>query len=408
MKFAHLADCHIGGWRDERLKDLNLTAFVTSIDKCIEKKVDFILISGDLFNTSIPGIDKLKECVKCLRKLRRQQIAVYIIAGSHDFSPSGKTMLDVLEEAGLVKNVVSGEVVEDKLKLKFTIDAKTGAKITGMLGKKGMLEKSYYENLEVSNLEQEEGFKIFMFHTAITELKTKEMENMDSAPISLLPKGFDYYAGGHVHIVNKFHFDDYNHVVYPGPTFPNNFGELEKLKKVGFYLYEDGLISYEPISVCNVFCIKKDCTEKSPEEIEAELRREVLEKTFDNTIVLIRLKGTLKTGRPSDVNLNEIIKLLYDKSALFVMKNTNALESKEFEEVKVQESSVEKVEAKLIKEHLGQNKDLGLDVEKEEDLTKELIQALSEEKQEGEKVYEFESRVKKNARSVIAKEIFQN
>ena len=134
----------------------------------------------------------------------------------------------------------------------------------------------------------------------------------------------------------------------------------------------------------------------------------MVEKTFDNTIVLIRLKGTLKTGRPSDVNLNEIIKLLYDKSALFVMKNTNALESKEFEEVKVQESSVEKVEAKLIKEHLGQNKDLGLDVEKEEDLTKELIQALSEEKQEGEKVYEFESRVKKNARSVIAKEIFQN
>ena len=403
MKFAHLADCHIGGWRDERLKDLNLKAFVTSIDRCIEKKVDFILISGDLFNTSLPEIDKLKECVKCLRKLKRQQISVYIIAGSHDFSPSGKTMLEVLEEAGLVKNVVKGKVVEDKLKLKFTLDAKTGAKITGMLGKRGMLEKSYYENLEISNLEQEEGFKIFMFHTAITELKTKEMANMDSSPISLLPKGFNYYAGGHVHIVNKFHFDDYNHVVYPGPLFPNNFGELEKLKNGGFYIYEDGLISYEPLPVCNVYCLKKECTGKTPEEIEAELKAEIIEKTFNNTIVLIRLGGVLKTGRPSDVNLNDIIKLLYAKSALSVMKNTNNLESKEFEEIKVQESSVERVEDKLIKEHLGQNKELGLELEREEELTKSLINVLSEEKQEGEKVYEFEARIKKNARNITGK-----
>ncbi len=403
MKFAHLADCHIGGWRDEKLKDLNLKAFTTSIDKCIEKKVDFILISGDLFNTSLPGIDKLKVCVKYLRKLRNQQIPVYIIAGSHDFSPSGKTMLDVLEEAELVKNVVKGKVVEDKLKLNFTIDPKTNVKITGMLGKKGMLEKTYYESLETNSLEQEDGFKIFMFHTAITELKTKEFENMDSTPISLLPKGFNYYAGGHVHIVNKFHFDDYNHVVYPGPTFPNNFAELEKLKNGGFYIYEDGVISYEPISVCKVHCMKKDCTNKTPEEIEAELIEDIKGKTFDNTIILIRLLGILKTGKPSDVNINKIIKLLYDQSALFVMKNTNKLESKEFEEIKVQESSVEKVESKLIKEHLGQNIGLGLDIIKEEELTQNLINVLSEEKQEGEKVYEFEERVKKNARKIVEK-----
>lgn len=403
MKFAHLADCHLGGWRDERLKELNLKAFVNSIEKCIEKKVDFVLISGDLFNTSLPGIDKLKECVKCLRKLKKESIPVYIIAGSHDFSPSGKTMLDVLEEAGLLINVVKGEVIEDKLKLKFTIDPKTGAKITGMLGKKGMLEKSYYESLEINNLEQEEGFKIFMFHTALTELKTKEMENMDSAPISLLPKRFSYYAGGHVHIVNKFHFDDYNHVVYPGPVFPNNFSELEKLKKGGFYIYEDGLISYEPVSVCNVYCMKKDCNDKIPEEIIAEIKNEIKEKTFNDTIILIRLMGVLKSGKPSDIDLNEIVKELYDKSAIFVMKNTNKLESKEFEEVKVQESSVEKVEDKLIKEHLGQNKELGLELNKEEELTKSLISTLAEEKQEGEKVYEFEQRIKRNAREITGK-----
>jgi len=73
----------------------------------LKKKVDFILIAGDLFNTSLPGIDKLKLAVQKLKQLKDNNIPVYIIAGSHDFSPSGKTMLDVLENAGLARKGVS-------------------------------------------------------------------------------------------------------------------------------------------------------------------------------------------------------------------------------------------------------------------------------------------------------------
>ena len=105
MKFAHLADCHIGAWKDQRLRTVNLKSFVKAITICIEQKVDFILISGDLFNTAIPSIDSLKSTVKTLNRLKEQEILVYIIPGSHDFSPSGKTILDVLEEARLIKNV---------------------------------------------------------------------------------------------------------------------------------------------------------------------------------------------------------------------------------------------------------------------------------------------------------------
>ena len=72
-------------------------------------------------------------------------------------------------------------------------------------------------------LEKEEGFKIFMFHTALTELKPKELDKMDSAPVSFLPRNFDYYAGGHVHIVKEASLDGYKNIVYPGPLFPNNF-----------------------------------------------------------------------------------------------------------------------------------------------------------------------------------------
>ena len=34
-----------------------------------------------------------------------------------------------------------------------------------------------------------------MFHTALTEFKPEELDSMESQPLSLLPKNFDYYAG---------------------------------------------------------------------------------------------------------------------------------------------------------------------------------------------------------------------
>lgn len=396
MKFAHIADCHIGSWRDQKLREISIKAFIRAINTCIEKEVDFILISGDLFNTSLPAIDNLKTTVRKLKELRNKDIPVYIVPGSHDFSPSGKTILDVLEEAELLINVVKGEVIDNKLKLNFTTDPKTNAKITGMLGKKGMLERKYYESLIKDNLEQEEGFKIFMFHTALTELKPKELEKMDSAPISLLPKNFNYYAGGHVHIVEKKDIDDYKNVVYPGPLFPNNFAELEKLQGGGFYLYDNGNIEFQPIQITNVHSIYIDCNHKNPAQIQEQIINEIEKKEFNNTIVTIRVKGTLESGKPSDINFREIFNLLYSKSAYFVMKSTYLVSTKEFEEIKTDTSNVEDVEKAIIKEHLGQIKVDNLNIEKEESLTNSLLANLDTEKEEGETVRDFDKRIKED------------
>src|SRR3989338_3660590 len=139
MKFAHLADCHIGSWRDPKLRDTSTLAFVKAIDKCVKEKVEFILIAGDLFNTSFPRLDNLKAVVSKFRQLKDLDIPVYIVPGSHDYSASGKTILDVLEEAGLFFNVFKGAAEDGKLKLMFTVDKKTGAKLTGMLGKRNSM-----------------------------------------------------------------------------------------------------------------------------------------------------------------------------------------------------------------------------------------------------------------------------
>ena len=105
MKFAHMGDCHLGAWRHPELKELNFKHFQKAIERCIKEKVDFILITGDLFDSSYPPIDTLKETFREFRRLKENNIPVFIIAGSHDYSVTGKTFLDLLDNSGFIKNL---------------------------------------------------------------------------------------------------------------------------------------------------------------------------------------------------------------------------------------------------------------------------------------------------------------
>ncbi|MBN1644696.1 DNA repair exonuclease [Candidatus Woesearchaeota archaeon] len=392
MRYIHIADCHLGGWRETKLRETNNKAFMSLIDFCIAKSVDFLLISGDLFNTALPSIDSIKLAVEQLKRLKDRKIPVYAIAGSHDFSPSGKTMLDVLESAGLIIDVFRGESSDNKLKLKFTEDLKTGIKITGLIGKKGGLEKNYYYDLFRENLEKEKGYKIFLFHTSITELKTKELSEMDSMPLSLLPKGFNYYAGGHVHIIDKKDFAEYKNIVYPGPIWPNSFSELEKLGKGGFVFIENEKIEQMKIEPNPVISVKINVEGKSSSEAEQEILDGFKDQSIEDTIITLRLEGCLRKGKITEINFKKIFEELYSKGAYFVMKNTTGLKTKEFEEIKITQNSSEEIETKLINEHSGQLKIF--EPEKEKEITKELIRILSTEKNEGEKIADFEKRIK--------------
>jgi len=397
MKFSHIADCHIGSWREPKMRELNMEAFIKAVDISIEKAADFVIISGDLFNTSFPDMDSLKTTVTKLRELNQNNIPVYIVAGSHDYSPSGKTILDVLEEAGLFVNVFKGSVEETKLKLDFTTDKKTGAKLTGIPGKRGMIEKKYYESLVTENLEKELGFKIFLFHTALSEFKPEELDKMDAAPLSLLPKHFNYYAGGHVHYIFEKNEKDYGLIVYPGPVFPNNFSELEKLKTGGFYFYEEGKTEYVPVKVININSVNIDANYKDAKKIEEEILKWINDKEFHNTVVLIKVNGELASGKTSDVDFKNIFDLCYAKSAYFVMKNTHNFSSREFEMVKVQENSIEELEKRTIMENLGKVK---VDFD-EQKIVEELLHVLNLEREETEKVADFERKIKEEIRKII-------
>ena len=395
MKFAHLADVHIGGWREPELKELGIKALKGAIEKCIELHTAFILISGDLFNTALPSIDLIKDTASILRKARNHNISVYMIPGSHDFSPSGKTMLDVLEKAGLISIVGK---FDDNGKLMFTED-KTGVKITGLLGKKGGLEIKDYEELDKKHLEEEPGFKIWMFHTALTEFKPAGMEKMDSLSAAALPKNFNYYAGGHVHYIFQKK-EDNSLITFPGALFPNNFKEIEEFKNGGFYLLDEKLnCEYIPIKLKDVITYSFNANDKTPEEVKREILSEV--KDYEDKIVTIRIKGTLKSGKPSDINFKGILESL--ESAYYVLKNTNKLTTKEFEELEIETGNVEEIEHKTIQDHLG--KIDFMTEEQEKKLTESLMESLNKEKEEGEKNADFELRVVKDAEKVLEIEL---
>ncbi len=414
MKFAHLADMHLGASGEDKLRELSNKSFSWAIDKCIDENVDFILIAGDLFNTSLPAVDSLKLVVDKLRLLQKHNIPVYIIAGSHDYSPSGKTMLDVLEKAGLFINVAKGEEIEIesggmnslgrngktkeyKLRLKFTEDEKTKAKITGILGKKGMLDRSYYDILDRDSIEKEPGFKIFMLHTALTELKPEHLSKMESHPVSLLPKNCDYYAAGHVHIRKIADIEGLGKIVYPGPLFPNNFSELEE-EQGGFAIWDNGNLTFIDNHLIEKEFFSLSCDNLSVEEVLDRIDKNFAGQEVRNKLILIRLEGTLESGKPSDIDFRKISKELEERGAYYVMRNINALKAKDFEEVKISMSSVEQLENDLIHNSIGQcelDKSLhNLDENfSESSLVKDLMMTLMIEKNEGEVNKDFEDRI---------------
>ncbi|NOR85955.1 hypothetical protein GQ473_07640 [archaeon] len=402
--FAHIADVHLDCFREPELKNLSTSAFILAIDKCIEKKVDFVLIAGDLFNTSMPDVSILQEAVKQFNRLRKNNIPVYLIAGSHDMSNSQKTFLDVLAEAELFTNVVKGESLDDKLKLKFTTDKKTGAKITGILGKKGALDIEYYRALNRESLENEGGYKIFMFHCGIEEYKPEFLKHTSFLPLSLLPKNMNYYAGGHIHVVFVRDEPGYGKIVFPGPTYPCNFKELETLKMGSFCIVsvDDFGVSRtekQDIAPVEIFTKKFNANGKTAHILEDEIL--LWSKTADvkNKVVLLRILGTLKEGAPTDVSFTDAYSVLINNGAVIVKRNTAKLISREFEEIKVDVSGeLKEVEARIIKEHIGKAPESIAD---EEGLVFSILDALDSDKEEGETNSVFEARMKKAAVDVF-------
>ncbi|MBC7091610.1 MAG: DNA repair exonuclease [Nitrososphaeria archaeon] len=409
-KFAHLADCHLGANKEPVLQKLEMNAFKTALDKCIEEEVDFIIISGDLFHVNIPDMKVTNEAVKKMKEVRDRGIPIYVIYGSHDYSPNETSMVDVLDSAGLIKKIVKVEEKEGGLKLEFFTDPKTSAKLAGISARKAGLEKNYFEILDRESLEKENGFKIFVFHSAITELKPEYLAEMESIPVSLLPRGFDYYAGGHIHQHANIRLPGYERIVYPGPLFAGYPRDLElsaKGEKRGFYIisFDEKVrdIKFVDISFYDSLYVEYDASNKNSIQAQKELLDKLRKIDVGNKLVVLRIKGELSGGKTSDISSTEIRNLLLQKGAIYVSINRYGLTSKEYAMVKVVGEDIPAIESKLFTENIGAVKvsNETLKGERGVRLATELLKVLRREPKPNEAKKDYEEQIRRDALEML-------
>ena len=384
VKFAHMADVHLGGWKQQPLQDLNLESFKKAFEICIRERVEFVVIAGDLFDAAFPPIDVLKESFAEFRKLKEAGIPCFLIAGSHDYSVSGKTFLDVLEKAGFCKNVAVFEEKNDRIILNPTIHK--GVALYGYPGKTSGLEVG---DLRRVQFDEAPGlFKIFLLHTTID--KAKGNLPIDALEISKVPKA-DYYALGHLHI--DFQYENF---VYPGPIFPNNFQELEDLQHGRFYIVDSSLekpLKRIDLKIKNVVSFDIDVKNaiRATEQILSELEKQDLE----DKIVLLRIRGILESGKHSDIKFARIEETAKKKGAFFLLRNTHDLKTKEAE-IATEIPETENIEEESIKKYSEQNPAAF------NKFIPQIMSALSTEKQEGETTESFTNRLLDETKKIFA------
>ena len=390
VKFAHIADCHLGCWRQEELQKLNFESFKKILERCMDEKVDFILIAGDLFDSAYPPIEILKDSFAEFKKIHDAKIPVYIIAGSHDFSTSGKTFLDVLEKAGFCKNIVNYEVEEDgRIKLKPHMHGDIA--IYGYPGKKSGMEIEDLSKVYFDSIHQ---FTIFMIHTTIKDVVGSIP--MDSVEKEKLPLS-NYYAMGHIH--KRFETHEANsRYVYPGPTFPANFQELSDLKHGSFSLVEtDGAnIKTQSITIPIKEVVSVEIEIDNALEATQKIIMELDKLNLNDKIILLKLKGIITQGKTGDIRFNEIEEFVKKKNAYSFLRNISSLKIQDidFGEM-LPTDNAENIERKISEDFFKNNpSDFN-------EYHHSLMTALSLEKNEDEKSIIYENRLMSELKNIL-------
>ena len=427
MKFAHLADCHLGSWsRKPELQELNVASFEYAIDSCLSERVSFVIVAGDFFDISFPtNTSVLARVFSKLRELKEASIPLYLIPGSHDFSASGSSMLRVCGAAGLCVNLMnllesSNDGNNGKTTLKLFKDSARNLVLTGVLGLRIGMEVDVLKNIDKAEVERavnnEKGLKIFLVHTAVTELLPSALANEHIEQISLsdLPAGFHYYAAGHIHDPIIFdgtgrgagsgeqgagggEFGARGAAAYSGCIFPNNFTELASIQHGSFILAnfdeesEKLSLKKQDIKLRDVISLEFDAEGKSAKEVESEILACLDGKKLGAKILLLKVSGTLSSGKPSDINFELVQKIAQKEECFSFLRNTHGLATKEFEVAVSKASSVEEIELDVVN---GAFKNLD-DKEKEarSDLVFSLMHLLNKEKAEDETRESFSARI---------------
>jgi len=418
VRFAHISDCHLGAWQhNEKLSELNLQAFLTAMDICLERQVDFVLIAGDLFNTPNPDLAVVEIAVRKMKLLKYTGIHFYMILGSHDYSPNVKSISDVLSSAGFIATVMNYEEKNGRLLLNFVRDPKTGALLAGLSGKRKGEDAEDFPRLDIRHIQKEKGFKIFAFHNYLSGIAPSEIPGIPSLPLESLPRGFDYYAGGHPHKKQQHDSPNYGHVVHAGTLFgcrPVDLKISATGERKGFYI-----VTAENNNVTDIeFCEVRVCEVVSPPTMDiegmdvssarAKIRQHIAGMEVDEKVVLLEIKGRLSEGKPYQIHFQELEDELMKKGARTVLLDRRGVVGQALEGAST-DKEVSQVEADELEEAL-RDFDSSLPALKGGDgltLAQEFLQTLSAKREENQTKKAYEESMIKLGQDIIIRRLVQ-
>ncbi|WP_457626015.1 metallophosphoesterase family protein [Persephonella sp.] len=293
MRFIHISDTHLGYHQyglKERAEDF-FDVFNEAVDFAVEKKVDFIIHTGDFFHSSRPSNQVILQGMEILRRLNDAKIPIFVISGNHDRGSQVKDVspLKILQPLGL--NLIDSGVLEYEGLFIGGLKYISKAGLRQIEGIKEILEK-YLEQMG-------EGFKILLLHQEFQPFFPDSSLNMSVE----LPEGFDYVGVGHYHIAQSPVDVNGATVVYSGSTEFTAYNEKEEETGKGFYFVEVDGKNVRP----EFIHLKRkrpflyySLSEDSVDELVKQIRLD-LEKFENSKKPVIVLKGTLKEMTPADL-----------------------------------------------------------------------------------------------------------
>jgi len=184
MKFMHIADVHLGvepdagkDWSKKRSQDIWET-FAETVLEAGRQKVDFLLISGDLFHKQ-PLKRELREVNYLFEQIPK--VKVMLMAGNHDYMQPKSYYLDFPWGANVY--FFKGEEVSA---FDFPEENVT---VYGLSYWRRQIPERLYDRLEVSD---ESRINILLAHGGAEK-------QIPFLPRQILEKGIDYIAAGHIH-----------------------------------------------------------------------------------------------------------------------------------------------------------------------------------------------------------------
>ena len=397
LKFAHMADLHLGATSDQTLRKVEIETLEKTIDICITEDVDFILLAGDIFHVNIPDLAVVRDSVRAFMKFIGTGRKIYVVYGSHDFSPNSTSIIDILEEAGVMLRVGKPSVVDCKLRPEVITDERSGALITGISGRRASLEKEAYLNLDRDYLASLKGPKIFMFHTGIEEIR-KEGEKFEGISAADLPRGFDYYAGGHIH--RRIENSKGMKIVYPGPLFTGWGIDMEntvKGEKRGFYIVDiSTTLSTRFVDMTSFKGIYRelDATGLATPAVNAKLKAIGEEVEAKGKVVVVKVFGEMAAGKTSDIEFVAFREALMNKGAIYLHLSRYQLRSRESSDFTFAGDEQGEIEDRVLNELVGtlRVKEPVLR-DSSPRLAKELLSHLRVQKMEGETESDYDAKI---------------